>query len=33
MKEHIYVKLSGKGRKPNDQTIKDYVSVKLSIIQ
>ena len=33
MKEHIYVKLSGKGRNLNDQTIKDYVSVKLSIMQ
>ena len=33
MKEHIYLKLSGRGRKPNDKSLKEYVSIQLSIPQ
>ena len=33
MSENLYIKLTAKGRKPSEQSLKDYVSVQLSLEQ
>ena len=33
MSENLYIKLTAKGRKPSEQSLKDYISVQLSLEQ